>query len=116
MDTVAFNEKTQDIIRVIFGGRDETLLAFKAIRKKVFYMVFTYMNCEKKQKWNWKLLNAKPVSSKIMTQHSEERLIFVPPSCWGLSLFANIAIRQQVESNKYDSQESSVLIEKHYII
>lgn len=43
-----------------------------------------------------------------MTQYSEERLIFVPPSHWGLSLFANIVIRQQVESNKYDSQESSV--------
>lgn len=35
MDTVRFNEKTQHIKRVIFGGRDrETLLAFKAIRKK----------------------------------------------------------------------------------
>lgn len=35
MDTVAFNEKTQHIIRVIFGGREgETLLAFKVTRKK----------------------------------------------------------------------------------
>lgn len=51
MDTVAFNEKTQHVIRAIFGGRKAgTLLAFKAIRKKMFYMVFTYMNCEKKQK------------------------------------------------------------------
>lgn len=62
------------------------------------------MNSEKKQKWNWKLLNAKPVNSKIMAEVSEKRLIFVRPSCWDLNLqFANIAIRQQVESNKYDS-------------
>lgn len=44
MDIVAFNEKTQHVIRVIFGGRKAgTLLAFKAIRKKnVLYGVYLH--------------------------------------------------------------------------